>query len=195
MENPLANPEYRRLPDDAVGLLQEVSSPPRLVAHLVLVHDVAWTLMERISETFPAVHFDREAVLFGASTHDIGKTVCRNELVKSGKEHERRGMELLRGMGVAENRARFAFTHGNWKNAEPITMEDLLVALADKCWKGKRIDELEAMAADRLSRASSKPAGTCRAELDEILGSLACDAEARLAWRDRFDATGNVGTA
>jgi putative nucleotidyltransferase with HDIG domain len=146
MENPLTNSAYRKLPPDAVILLRQVSASPRLPAHLIVVHDVASRLVERICEEFPGLTLDREAVLFGASIHDLGKSIYRSELIESGKEHEKRGVELLRGMGVSEDRARFAFTHGNWGTAGNIALEDLVVALADNCWKGKRVDELEARA-------------------------------------------------
>jgi putative nucleotidyltransferase with HDIG domain len=186
MENPLSNPVYRRLPPEAVILLRQVSAPPRLVAHLIVVHDVASSLVERICEAFPRLALDREAVLFGASIHDLGKSIYRSELVEPGKEHEKRGVELLRGMGVSEDRARFAFTHGNWGTAENITLEDLVVALADNCWKGKRVDELEARAVELLSSASGKPAWICFADLDEILEYLAQGADERLAWQGAY---------
>ena len=183
MENPLSNPAYRKLPPEAMILLRQVSAPPRLVAHLIVVHDVASRLVERICGAFPGLTLDREAVLFGASLHDLGKSIYRSELVEPGKEHEKRGVELLRGMGVSEDRARFALTHGNWGTAENITLEDLVVALADNCWKGKRVDELESKTVELLGSVSGKPAWTCFAVLDEILESLAQDADERLAWQ------------
>lgn len=186
MENPFSNPAYRKLPPDAVILLQQVSAPPRLVAHLIVVHDVASRLVERICETFPGLRLDREAVVFGASVHDLGKSICTDELGEAGKAHEKRGVELLRSMGISGDRARFAFTHGNWGTAEDLTLEDLIVALADNCWKGKRVDELEVKAVDLLSSASGKPVWTCFADLDEILESLAQDADKRLAWQGAY---------
>ena len=186
MINPFSNSAYLPLPPEAVVLLDSVSPPPRLVAHLVLVHDVASRLTDRVAQSFPAVAFDREAVLFGAATHDIGKAVETAELAQPGKEHEQRGVMMLQEMGIPEKRARFAITHGNWDNAPDIHFEDLLVALADNCWKGKRVDSLETKTVEFLSSASGLAAWTCYAELDEILGSLAEGADARLAWQARF---------
>ena len=186
MMDPLSNSVYRELPPDAVSLLKRVSAPPRLIAHLVLVHDVASQLVERLCETFPGVQFDAQAVLFGACTHDIGKAIDGAELAGPDEDHPRRGAKMLRKMGVAEERARFAYTHGNWKEAEDIRLEDLLVSLADKTWKGKRIDELETKTANFLSAASGSPEKSCYTRLHEILQSLAADADSRLAWQNSF---------
>jgi hypothetical protein len=59
-----------------------------------------------------------------------------------------------------------------------IKLEDLLVALADKCWKGQRVDKLESKVTALLSASSSKPEWACYAELDEILQGLTKDADA-----------------
>ena len=67
-----------------------------------------------------------------------------------------------------------------------VSLEDLLVALADKCWKGKRVDELESKIAALLSVACKKPEWACFAELDEIVQELTKDADARLAWQQAF---------
>jgi hypothetical protein len=144
--------------------------------------------VEQLSLAFPEVRFDGSAVLFGAATHDMGKALDVAELVQPGKDHERRGVELLLHMGIPEDRARFAYTHGNWGIAPNVTLEDLLVALADNCWKGKRLDELETKTVNLLSSISGKPAWDCYAALDDILGSLAADADARLDWQRKFGA-------
>jgi hypothetical protein len=157
-----------------------------LIAHLILVHDVAAQLVERIASKFPNVAFDKNAVLFGAATHDVGKAVHVEELVQPGKAHERRGLDLLHEMGIAEESARFAFTHGNWDTSQKVSLEDLLVALADNCWRGKRPEQLETRTVDLLVSASGRPAWDCYSELDDILGSLAADADSRLAWQAEF---------
>jgi len=189
MNDPFLNSTYRPLPEETVNLLRQVAAPPRLVAHLILVHDVAAILVERMTAAFPEVTFSREEVLFGASIHDFGKVIDRAELNRSGTQHEQRGIELLRSMGISGDRARFAYTHGNWNRMPRVSLEDLLVALADKCWKGKRVDELESKIAALLSVASAKPEWACFAELDEIIQELTNDADARLAWQGAFEAS------
>lgn len=140
MNDPYLNSTYRQLPQETANLLRQADAPPRLVAHLILVHDVAATLTERLTAAFPEVTFEREEVLFGASIHDFGKVIQRSELIDSGTQHEQCGIELLRSMGISGERARFAYTHGNWDRLPPGNLEDLLVALADICWKGKRVE-------------------------------------------------------
>jgi len=187
MNDPFLDSTYRQLPQATVNLLRQLAAPPRLVAHLRLVHDVAASLVERVTATFPEVTFSREEVLFGASIHDFGKVIERSELNRSGTQHEQRGIELLRSMGISDDRVRFAYSHGNWDKMPSVSLEDLLVALADKCWKGKRVDELESKIAALLSAASKKPEWACFAELDEIVQELTKDADARLAWQGAFE--------
>jgi len=187
MADPHANSDFTPLPADVTTLLSQVSAAPRLIAHLILVHDVASRLVEQITQTFPNVPFDKEAVLYGAATHDLGKAIHVEELVQAGKMHEQRGFDLLQKMGVSAERARFAFTHGNWDALENVGLEDLLVALADNCWKGKRPEQLESRTVDLLSSISGRPAWDCYSELDGILGALAADADNRLAWQSQFN--------
>jgi hypothetical protein len=51
--DPLSSGEYSPLPPDALHILKQVSVPPRLLAHLILVHDAACTLIEGLSPNFP----------------------------------------------------------------------------------------------------------------------------------------------
>lgn len=148
---------YKPLPYAAVGLCCRFDAPPRLVAHLTLVHDTAVSLLERLGHAYPALKVDSDAILFGAATHDIGKAVHREELSAPGKLHERCGVELLMEAGIPRQQARFAWTHGNWNDGDAIALEDLLVALADSCWKGKRVAELEDLVAEQLSTQTGEP--------------------------------------
>jgi len=61
----------RELPVEAARLLDVLHAPPRLAAHLRLVHDVAAALTVALERRYPDLAFDRVAVLFGAATHDI----------------------------------------------------------------------------------------------------------------------------
>lgn len=85
------SPDLRALPEAAARLLTQVDAPPRLAVHLRAVHDVAWQLTAAVADQFPELRFDREAVLFGAATHDIGKTVHVAELSEPGSNHEQAG--------------------------------------------------------------------------------------------------------
>jgi len=54
--------------------------------------------------------------------------------------HERDGRQLLADRGIDDRLARFAETHASGKRTEDGTLGDLLIALADTCWKGKRAE-------------------------------------------------------
>lgn len=118
-------------------------------AHLRAEHDAAWHLTAGIAELYPARQFDREEVLFGAASHDIGKTIHTAELSQPGTYHEQAGYELLIGSGVKHRLARFAANHGT-RTAPNISVEDLLVSPADKIWKAKRVPDLEDQIISRI---------------------------------------------
>ncbi len=172
--------DLRPLPAPARELLEALDAPPRLAAHLRLVHDVAHQLVEWTRRHHPAVTVDQEAVLFGAATHDIGKTVHVEELSGPGSAHEQAGYALLVARGVEERLARFARTHASWTEVD-IGVEDLLVSLADKAWKAKRVPELEQSLVDRFAAASGQRAWQVFLALDDELDRIAADADHRLA--------------
>ncbi|MER6366614.1 HD domain-containing protein [Kitasatospora sp. NPDC001527] len=166
------------LPAAAAALLAEVGAPPRLVAHLGLVHEVAAAVLDGCAGY--GVPVDREAVLFGAATHDIGKVVHREELSVPGSLHERAGYGLLLARGVPERLARFARTHGSWTDPGT-TLEDLLVGLADKAWKDSRVRDLEDRVVARLAQAAGREPWEVFLGLDDLLAGIGADAPRRLA--------------
>lgn len=131
---------------------------------------------------YPTREFSREAVLFGAATHDIGKTLHVDELSGPGSEHEEAGRELLLAHGVNAELARFAGTHASW-GAPGVGIEDLLVSLADKIWKNKRASDLEDLVVAELTRASGRAAWEEFMSLDEILTRIGDGAEQRQAYQ------------
>lgn len=168
------------LPDRAAALLESVDAPARLTAHLRVVHDVACHVLDWLEARYPAVAVDREAVRFGAATHDIGKVLHPAELSGPGSRHEPAGHALLLEHGVEERLARFARTHASW--AEPgIELEDLLVSLADRIWKAHRVPELENLVVARLP---GEPWAAFMA-LDELIDRIATDADWRIAYQSR----------
>lgn len=146
------------------------------------MHDVAARLAEWTQEHCPALEFDRKAVLFGAATHDIGKTRHPGKLSGPGARHEEAGRELLLAHGVDPGLARFAGTHASW-DAPGVGVEDLLVSLADKVWKNKRVPALENLVVARLSRAGGRPEWEEFLRLDEVLTAIGEDADRRLAYQ------------
>ncbi|WP_449353280.1 HD domain-containing protein [Streptomyces shaanxiensis] len=172
----------RPLPDEAARLLRVLGAPPRLAAHLRLVHDVAHELTAWLAGRHPALRLDRDAVLFGAATHDIGKTTHLTELSGPGSAHEKAGQDLLLAHGIPPHLARFAATHATWTLPD-IGLEDLLVSVADKIWKNKRVPELEDLVVRRLAEASGRTVWEEFLEFDDALTAVGEDAEERLAFQ------------
>ena len=176
------DPEMRQVPDRVRILLETLHAPPRLAAHLRAVLGVAWQLVDWVLRHYPAVAFDRASVLFGAATHDIGKVVHVEELSGPGSRHERAGYEILLAHGVDERLARFARDHASWTSAD-IGFEDLLVSLADKVWKGARVQDLEQLVVNHLAALSAHPGWQVFMALDDELDRIAADAPRRLAFQ------------
>lgn len=170
------------LPNRITDLLEELNAPERLKKHLQIVHSTANDLISQFKQKWPLISFNEELVLLGAGTHDIGKTEITSELFESGKKHELRGEQLLIEYGFTENEARFAFTHGNWQDKN-VKLEDLVVALADKVWKGKRVDALEEKLGQMLAENLTTDYWEIYTELDQILEKLASGADERLTWQ------------
>jgi hypothetical protein len=178
-------PALRLLPDRAASLLEELQAPPRLAAHLRLVHDVAWRLADWADARHPALGYDRDAMLFGAATHDIGKAVFPAEITGPGSAHEEAGRQLLLSHGISPGLARFAATHAAW-GSPGIGIEDLMVSLADKIWKNKRVPDLEDLLVARLAQASGHDAWQELADLDTLLQAIGDGADDRLAFQASF---------
>jgi hypothetical protein len=86
---------------------------------------------------------------------------------------------------VPNHLARFAHTHSRWTD-RAATNEDLLVALADKVWKGKREQGLEQLVVGRLAAATGEEPWSIFMRLDEVLSRIAAQAEERLAFQRAY---------
>ncbi|MCX4093118.1 HD domain-containing protein [Nocardia sp. alder85J] len=177
--------DLRRLPEQVEVLLVELGAPPRLGAHLRAVHDVACELVAWLRTHFGGAEFDCDAVLFGAAIHDIGKVAHPEELSGPGSAHEESGYRLLIERGIDERLARFARTHASWTRAD-VEPADLLVGLADKVWKGKRVAELEQLVVRYLAAAGGGEAWQVYMALDDELTRIAADADRRLAFQAAY---------
>jgi len=133
----------------------------------------------------PKLEFDRDAVLVGAAIHDIGKTIHIAELSGPGALHEQAGYQLLLDDGIEERLARFARTHAAW--TEPTNqIEDLLVSLADKVWKAKRVEDLEQLVLDRIVAAHGRALWEAFQHLDDLLDQIGTMADDRLAFQSSY---------
>lgn len=175
----------RPLPGQVAQLLQDLDAPPRLAAHLRAVHDVACQIADWLTGQYPDLRFDREAVLLGAAIHDIGKAVHTAELSGPGSQHEEAGRQLLLARGVRPALARFAATHAAWTRPG-IQIEDLLVSVADKVWKNKRVPDLEDLVVSRLAEASGRSVWEEFLAFDDLLTSIGEDADGRLAFQAAY---------
>lgn len=176
----LSNLDLQSIPKRAADLFNTLTVSPRLGVHLLLVYDVAIQIMAWLKHYYPKLEFDEEAVLFGAITHDIGKVVCHNEIFGPGSTHEQIGYELLVDHGIEKKLARFTRTHSAWTATET-TMDDWLVSLADKIWKGKRVPDLEQLIVMNISTATKSEPWEVFLCLDDLLNDIIKDADSRLA--------------
>lgn len=183
------HPPLRRLPQAVEDLLRELRAAPRLAAHLRLVHDVACQLTEALTGRYPQLPMDRAAVEFGAATHDIGKAVHPEELSQPGSAHEAAGRELLLRHGVPAELARFAATHASW-TLPAVPLDDVLVSVADKVWKGKRVAELEELLVDRVAAATAGDRWQTFLDIDDLLEGIAAGADDRLAFQNMYPTWG-----
>jgi len=158
--------------DDAFALLERLGASPRLLRHHALVVEAAELLCVRLPAEL-GLSFDADLVRVGAALHDAGKILHPDELRGLGHAHEVAGRDLLLAHGVPPEVARFCVTHAAWEEG---AVEDLVVALADKLWKGVRVDALEW----RLSRFVDGPEWQRFAHLDAICEAIAADGPERL---------------
>jgi hypothetical protein len=136
-------------------------------------------ILEWLQEHFPRTSVDASAVLFGAATHDLGKTLHPDELWQGGSRHQDDGPALLESLGVEPSLTRFARTHSQWDESMPL--EDLVIALSDKAWKGRRIERLEIEIATRLAKDNSIELWDAVHQLDMFLEEIGSGADERLA--------------
>jgi hypothetical protein len=162
----------------ALALLAQLGAHPWLVRHHELVVEAAEILCDRVAREL-AVPFDRELVLAGAALHDAGKIVCAAEMHAPGHAHEAAGRALLIERGVPDAIARFCVTHAAWD--DDVAIEDLLVALADKLWKGRREESLELKVMGALAAASGRAAWEAFTVVDAICEAIASGGPDRLA--------------
>lgn len=161
----------------ALALLERLGAPPRLVRHHELVVEAARELVAGLRPF--ASSFDATLVLIGAALHDAGKILHPEEVTAPGHHHELAGRELLVEHGLGDL-ARFCISHARWDD-DGLPLEDLLVALADKLWKGKRVPALEQRVVDRLSNPSSSPSWEVFTLADEVFERIAARGDERLA--------------
>lgn len=92
---------------------------------------------------------------------------------------------MLLFRGIAPGPARVAGIHASWTLPD-IGVEDLLVSVADKIWKNKRVPDLEDRLVRRITEGSGRPMWEEFLELDDFLTEAGEAADARLAFQASF---------
>ncbi|MEO8553545.1 MAG: HD domain-containing protein [Kofleriaceae bacterium] len=160
---------------DALAVLRELGASAWLVRHHELVVEAAGLLLAGLKD----VRIDRGAVLIGAALHDAGKIVHPAEQAAPGHLHEAAGQALLLSHGVPAELARFCISHAAWDRTE--VLEDLLVALADKLWKGKREALLEQRVVERIAALTAEEPWATFDRVDAVCEAIAAGGDDRLA--------------
>lgn len=127
-------------PADARSLLANLGAPAHLLRHVELVGEAADLLIACFREN--GVSVDEGFVRVGVVLHDVGKIQHPEELTGAGDQHEPAGERMLLAAGVTPAVARVCLSHARWRTM-PVELEDLVIALADKLWKGVRAPDLE----------------------------------------------------
>jgi hypothetical protein len=165
-------------PADAHALLRRIGASVRLVTHLQLVGEAAEQLL--LGYESVGVPCDRKLVLLGVAVHDAGKVLHPEELEGPGSKHEPAGEALLLSHGVQAEVARCCITHAAWQEAG-VSFEERSVALADKLWKGKRVDDLEMMVIEEAAHRAGKERWAMFTSLDSLFEEIAAEGPSRLA--------------
>lgn len=172
----------REFPKSAADVLARLGAPPRLVGHLVLVHTVALELCETLTARWPMLPFDVRVVELGAALHDVGKVACPQKLYAPGKDHEEAGERMLLDSDFSPRIARFARSHGLSAAAPQLTLDELVVALADSVWKGVRRQAVEDAMLASIADVAAVERWDAFLGLEECLEPVLELADRRLVW-------------
>lgn len=166
-----------RCKEDAYTFLEEIGAPSRLIKHAKLVGEAAELLIEKCKEL--SITMNYELIELGVAFHDSGKILFPSELDAPGDLHEPAGQELLLEYGLDPNIARCCLSHARYDDME-VTVEELIIALSDKLWKGKREGNLELKIIDKLACLIGKGRWEIFSEFDSVFEQIAADGTDRL---------------
>lgn len=162
---------------EARALLHGLGASRRFIRHVELVGEAADRILEELDRL--GVGTDAAFVRVGVALHDAGKILHPAELDEPGDAHEPAGEALLLQRGVTPQLARVCRSHARWHEM-PVSFEELLIALADKLWKGVRRSELEERVIDAAAERLGKAWWDVYVQLDSVFERAAADGEDRL---------------
>ncbi len=163
--------------EQAFELLDKLGVCGHLKTHVTLVGEAADLLISAIEKL--GIVLDRDFIQAGVVIHDIGKIIHTNEMTGPGSEHEPEGEKMLLKAGVCARLARVCLSHARWASME-CSLEELLIALADKLWKGKRVENLELEVVDRVAHLLEKERWDIFPVLDMVYEEIASSGHERL---------------
>jgi hypothetical protein len=126
------------------------------------------------------VTHDAAVVIVAAVLHDAGKIIHPEELDGPGNKHEAAGERLLIEQGCSPALACICRSHGQW-DSDDLSIEEVIVALADAVWKGERADQLEKLLIEHVSGQLNLDKWKAFLLLDSVVEHIADGAEERLA--------------
>jgi predicted hydrolase (HD superfamily) len=159
-------------------LLVGLGAPERLLRHVELVGEAGDLILKQLASL--AVPVRQDFVRVGIVLHDVGKILHTAELNQPGAKHEPAGEDLLLSNGVSPEIARVCLSHARWTTMDT-SLEELLIALADKLWKGVRKPELEERVIDAVALALGKTRWEVFVDLDTLFEDVATAGPERLA--------------
>jgi hypothetical protein len=163
--------------EEVYTFLSKHGAPSRLVRHAQFVAEVAKLLSDKLRNL--SITLDEHFIVIGAAIHDAGKIKHSEELAHAGNLHENTGEEFLLELGIDPKLARVCRSHSQWKSLE-CSLEELIIALADNLWKGKRNEELEQVFLEKLAQSSSQDKWELFLELDTCFETIANQGDSRL---------------
>jgi len=158
-------------------VLRALGAPSALIRHAELVHEAATFVVDGLVRE--GIEFDASFVLAGAILHDAGKVAHPDELTAPGRQHELAGPTLLEARGTPARLARVAVSHARWRVMD-CSLEELLVALSDKLWRGTREDELEREVVRRAAKRTGRSEWEAFIKLDAVFEEAAAAGPSRL---------------
>jgi len=147
------------------------------MTHVRLVGEAADLLLAQLRRL--GVSHDANFVRVAVVLHDAGKILHPDELHGGGVKHEAAGEKLLLAQGVNPALARCCLSHAQWTRMA-CSLEELLVALADTLWKGKRDAELEKRVMEAICERSQLEFWDIFVEVDHGFEVIAADGITRL---------------
>ena len=163
--------------DDAIVLLKRLGAPSHLLRHVELVGEAADLLLSELRAA--RISVSEDFVRVGVVLHDVGKIHHPQEMSQPGSLHEPEGEKMLLEAGAPPDVARVCLSHARWGSME-CSLEELLIALSDKLWKGVRRADLEEAVIRNSGERSGRDYWDLFVSMDSCFERIADEGAARL---------------